>query len=251
MLKKFAFFLAAATMLMNTACAQIDWKKTKKEANKMLEDYTSGNTRPTNDEVVKGLREALKVGANNGASLASKLDGFNANPKIRIPFPQDAIKVKNTLENLGMKSQVDKFETTLNRAAEEAAKEAAPIFVNAIMAMTVSDGFKILQGRNNEATEYLKSKTTADLTAKFKPVVEKAIQKVEVTKYWNPLITKYNAIPGVEKKNPDLNAYVTERALQGLFKLVEDEELKIRQNPGARVSDILKKVFGWNDSQKK
>ena len=183
--------------------------------------------------------------------MASKLDGFNGNAKIRIPFPQDAIKVKNTLENLGMKSQVEKFETTLNRAAEEAAKEAAPIFVNAIMAMTVSDGFKILQGKNNEATEYLKAKTTAELTAKFRPVVEKAIQKVEVTKYWNPLITKYNSIPGVEKKNPDLNAYVTERALQGLFKLIEDEELKIRQNPGARVSEILKKVFGWNDSQKK
>lgn len=251
MLKKFGFFLAAVTIMFNTACAQIDWKKTKKEAEKMVNDYSKGNSKPTNEEVIKGLREALSVGTNNSASLASKVDGFNGNPKIRIPFPQDAIKVKNTLENIGMKPQVEKFETTLNRAAEEAAKEAAPVFINAIKAMSISDGFNILKGNNNAATEYLKSKTTAELTTKFKPIVQKAIQKVEVTKYWNPLITKYNSIPGVEKKNPNLDDYVTQKALEGLFKLIADEELKIRQNPAARVSDILKKVFGWNDSQKK
>jgi hypothetical protein len=251
MLKKIGLFMAFGAILFNSACAQIDWKKTKKEAEKALNDYSGQNKKPTNEEVIKGLRDALTVGTNNSASLASKVDGFNANPKIRIPFPQEAIKVKNTLENLGMKPQIDKFETTLNRAAEEASKEAAPVFINAIKAMTISDGFKILKGKDNEATEYLRSKTTAELTTKFKPIVQKAIQKVEVTKYWNPLITKYNQIPGVEKKNPNLDDYVTQKALEGLFKLLTDEEAKIRKDPAARVTDILKKVFGWNASQKK
>lgn len=251
MLKKYGFLLAAVTLLSASACAQIDWKKAQKDAEKAVNQYSSKNKKPTNAEVIKGLKEALKVGTNNSTSLASKLDGFNGNPKIKIPFPEEAIKVKNTLENIGMKPQVDEFVTTMNRAAEEAAKEAAPVFVNAITSMSISDGFTILKGADNAATQYLKDKTTAELTTKFSPIVKNAINKVQVTKYWNPLITKYNMIPGVEKKNPNLEEYITQKALEGLFKLLADEELKIRKNPGARVSDILKKVFGWNDSQKK
>lgn len=262
MLKRFASLLVIAFIATGTLSAQVDWNKAqkdagkaasnaKKEAEKKLNQYTGKNQKPTNAEVIKGLKEALTVGTNNGSSLASKIDGFNGNPKIKIPFPEDAIKVKNTLESLGMKPQVDQFVTTLNRAAEEAAKEAAPVFVNAIKGMSIADGFTILKGADNAATTYLKDKTTAELTTKFKPIVKRAIEKVQVTKYWNPLITKYNMIPGVEKKNPDLDDYVTKRALAGLFTLLADEELKIRKNPGARASEILKKVFGWNDSQKK
>ena len=198
----------------------------------------------SSSDVIRGLKEALTIGTKNATSIASKINGFYKNPKIKIPFPPDAQKVKTVAEGLGMKSQVEKFVETLNRAAEEAAKEAAPIFINAIKGMTIEDGFKILKGPDDSATQYLKRKTQAPLTAKFKPVVKKATQKVEVTKYWNPIITQYNQVPFVTKVNPDLDAYVTERALSGLFKLIADEEKKIRKNPAARVTDLLRRVFG-------
>ena len=127
---------------------------------------------------------------------------------------------------------------------ELAAKDAAPIFVNAIKSMSIADGFTILKGANNAASTYLKDKTNAELTAKFKPIVASALKKVAITKYWNPLVTTYNKVPGAKKQNPNLEAYVTQRAIEGLFKLVADEELKIRKDPASRVSDLLKKVFG-------
>lgn len=202
--------------------------------------YASTN----NDDIIRGLKEALTIGANNAASIASKVNGFYKNPKIKIPFPPDAQKVKAVAEGMGMKKQVDKFVETLNRAAEEAAKEAAPIFINSIKQMTIQDGFQILRGPDDSATQYLKRKTSGPLTAKFRPAVKRAVQKVEVTKYWNPIITSYNQVPFVTKVNPDLDAYVTERALSGLFKLIADEEKKIRKNPAARVTDLLRRVFG-------
>lgn len=132
---------------------------------------------------------------------------------------------------------------TLNRAAEEASKEAVPVFVEAIKSMSISDAIGILKGGDHAATDYLKKATTTELQAKFKPVVQNAIQKVELTKYWNPVIKAYNRVPGVEKKNPDLENYVTEKALSGLFLMVAKEEGKIRKDPAARATDLLKKVF--------
>jgi hypothetical protein len=221
-----------------TLSAQIDLNKVVNTVTN-----TGSSSSLSNDEVIKGLREALTVGSNNAAGVVSKVDGFNKNPSIKIPFPQDAIRVKTTCENLGMKPQVDKFVTTLNRAAEEASKEAAPIFINAIKSMGISDGFSILKGADDAATKYLQDKTTTELKAKFKPIVQQALKKVEITKYWTPLITTYNKTPGAQKMNPDLEEYVTIKALEGLFKMVAQEELKIRKDPAARVSDILKKVF--------
>lgn len=216
------------------------------ELNTVLEEVsttTTGEAPLTNSEVISGLKEALTVGTKNSTSLTSKLDGFYKNPEIFIPFPPEAIKVKEKVEALGMEKQVDKFVLTLNRAAEEASKEAAPIFINAIKQMTIADGFAILKGDKNAATNYLREKTSAQLKIKFKPVVKNAIDKVEVTKYWNPVITTYNKIPLVEKKNPDLDDYVTNLAMQGLFTMIEKEEAKIRENPAARVTDLLKRVF--------
>jgi hypothetical protein len=212
-------------------------------------DAINNNGKPasaplSNEEVISGLRDALTVGTNNSTAFASKVDGYYKNPSLFIPFPPEAQKVKDWATKLGMNDQVDKFVMTLNRAAEEAAKDAAPVFVNAIKGMSISDGFAILKGADNAATQYLKDKTTAELRQKFSPVVQNAIDKVEVTKYWNPLITGYNKIPLHEKLNPDLNGYVTDRAMDGLFKLIADEELKIRKDPVARVTDILKRVFG-------
>ncbi len=200
----------------------------------------------TNDEVIKGLKEALSVGIKNAVDSSAVLDGFLKNPEIRLPFPPDAMKVKEKALNLGMQGQVEKFETTLNRAAEEAVKEALPIFKNAILNMSIQDGFGILKGGNGAATKFLKDKTSDSLAVAFLPKVKNATSKVQLTSYWNPIITKYNAavaLTGGEKINPDLDAYVTQLAIQGLFKLVEKEENKIRKDPGARVTDLLMKVF--------
>ncbi len=201
----------------------------------------------TNAEVISGLKEALTVGIQNSVNLTSVTDGFLKNDAIRLPFPPDALKVREKALEWGMSGQVEKFETTLNRAAEEASKEALPIFKEAILGMSISDGFTILNGGNGAATKYLKDNTSAKLTQAFAPKVEAAISKVKLTDYWNPIITKYNSamtLTGGQKVNPDLNAYVTQLAIDGLFKMVEQEENKIRLDPVARVSDLLKKVFG-------
>jgi len=218
------------------------------EMNSVLEEVNKvTNTDPaplTNTEVISGLREALTVGTNNSTALTSKLDGFYKNPEIFIPFPPEAIKVKEKVEALGMQKQVNEFVMTLNRAAETASKEAAPIFINAITSMSIADGFAILRGEDNAATNYLREKTSSQLKIKFNPIVKDAINKVSVTKYWNPIISTYNKIPFIDKQNPNLEDYITTKAMDGLFLMIEKEEQKIRKDPLARVTDILKRVFG-------
>ena len=201
----------------------------------------------TNEEVISGLKEALNVGIKNAVNLSSVTDGFLKNDVIRLPFPPDAIKVREKAINFGLSKQVTTFEETLNRAAEEATKKALPIFVNAIKNMSVSDGFSILKGGDGAATKFLKSQTSNQLVIAFAPVVKEATTKVQLTAYWNPIITRYNSamtLSGGQKLDPDLDAYITQKAIDGLFYLVETEENKIRKDPLARVSDILVKVFG-------
>ncbi|MEN9913407.1 MAG: hypothetical protein RL528_128 [Bacteroidota bacterium] len=201
----------------------------------------------TNEEVISGLKEALNVGIKNAVNLSSVTDGFLKNDVIRLPFPPDAIKVREKAINFGLSKQVTTFEETLNRAAEEATKKALPIFVNAIKNMSVSDGFTILKGGDGAATKFLKSQTSNQLVIAFAPVVKEATTKVQLTAYWNPIITRYNSamtLSGGQKLDPDLDAYITQKAIDGLFYLVETEENKIRKDPLARVSDILVKVFG-------
>ena len=201
---------------------------------------------PSNQEIIDGLKQALSIGSQNAGGNASKVDGYFKNPIIKIPFPPEAQKMESKLRSLGMNKEVDEFIMTLNRAAEEAAKQSAPIFVDAVKQMTITDGVSILKGNDSAATHYLRTKTSTPLHDKFKPVINAAIQKVDVTKYWNPLITTYNKIPFVDRMNPDLEEYITGRALNGLFILVGQEETKIRKDPAARVTDLLKKVFGNN-----
>jgi hypothetical protein len=222
------------------SCAQWDLNK----INKTIKDNTGFSKPLTNGEIVSGLKEALTIGSNNSASAASKADGYFKHPKIKIPFPPEAKDMEQKLRSIGMGKQVDEFVLTLNRAAEEAAKEAAPIFVSAVKQMTITDGVKILKGKDDEATQYLKKTTSTQLHDKFKPVIKSATQKVDVTRYWSPLINAYNKIPFVTKMNPDLDEYVTQKGLDGLFYLVAQEELKIRKDPVARVTDLLKRVFG-------
>ena len=205
---------------------------------------TNASNPLSNEEVIAGLKEALTIGIKNSVNLTSATDGFLKNSEIKLPFPPDAIKVKEKAMALGLSGQVEKFETTLNRAAEEATKEAIPIFIDAIKNMTVQDGFAILKGGNGSASQFLKNQTSAKLVSAFAPKVKEATSKVKLTEYWNPIITKYNALTLGNKLDPDLNAYITQKAIDGLFIMVAKEEDKIRLDPAARVSDILIKVFG-------
>jgi len=198
----------------------------------------------SNAEITAGLKEALNVGTKNATTQVSKMDGFYKNNLIRIPFPSDARDMKSTLERMGMKKQVAAFEKQLNRAAEDAAKKAAPIFLSAITSMNINDGLTILKGKNDEATQYLKRTTTTQLSKEFRPIIAASLKKVQITKYWNPLFSTYNKVPLVKRVNPNLDDFVTEKTIDGLFLMVAGEETKIRKDPAARVSEILKKVFG-------
>lgn len=198
----------------------------------------------TNDEVIKGLKEALSVGTNNSSGTAAKVDGYLKNPALFIPWPAEAQAMKDKLIKLGMQKKITEFETSLNRAAEESAKKAAPVFVDAITNMSVGDGFAILKGGDTAATHYLREKTFTPLKAQFMPVVKEAIAKTKVASLWTPLAAIYNKIPGVKKQNPDLNDYICTKAVNGLMTLIKDEEAKIRKDPLAQVTDLLKKVFG-------
>lgn len=231
------------------AFAQFNLNNAKSKATQDFNSLTGKKGSPalSNDDVVKGLKDALSVGSNNAGSSASKTDGFYKDSLIKIPFPPDAEKVRQTAVSVGMQSQLDAFVLSLNRAAEKAAVKAAPIFLNAITSMGIDDGMKILKGSDNAATQYLQSKTSQQLHDAFLPIVKAAIDSVQVTKYWTPIANAYNSDPFVTKVNPDLNEYVTQKALSGLFALLAIEELKIRKNPAARVDDILKKVFGSLD----
>jgi hypothetical protein len=246
-MEKSKLMILGLTVSLVLASCEVLEEASKTVSQNLPSAATSNKPQLTNQEVISGLKDALSVGIKNSVNVTSVTDGFLKNTAIRLPFPPDALKVRQKALDLGMSAQVDKFETTLNRAAEDAVKEALPIFTNAITSMTISDGFAILNGGNGAATRYLKEKTTAQLTSAFRPRVEAAISKVQLTQYWEPIINKYNGamtLTGGQKLNPDLNQFVTERAIAGLFIMVEKEENKIRLDPMARVTDILKKVFG-------
>ncbi len=196
-------------------------------------------------EIASGLKQALEVGAKNTTGRLATVNGFFGNALIKVLMPPEAKKVENTLRQLGLGQQVDDAILAMNRAAEDASGKALQIFVDAIRTMSIQDGMAILKGGNNAATNYLKNKTSAALTNAFRPVIQQSLDKVNATKYWSIVFTTYNQLPTTFNKiNPDLPAYVTERALNGVFFYIADEEAKIRQNPAARVTDLLKKVFG-------
>jgi hypothetical protein len=202
-----------------------------------------GETPLTADDVANGLKEALIKGISNGSDLASQMDGYFKNEAIKILFPPDVKKVEEKLRQIGLGGEVDKFVMTLNRGAEDAAKEAKPIFISAIRSMTIDDAWGILKGDQNAATEYLKRTTSAQLKQKFSPVIQNSLDKVNATKYYADLVNTYNKIPFVEDVNPDLNDYATDKAIEGLFVMVAKEEKEIRQDPLARTTDLLKRVF--------
>ncbi|MCW3106238.1 MAG: hypothetical protein JWQ09_744, partial [Segetibacter sp.] len=193
--------------------------------------------------IASGLKEALQVGTERGTSKLSAADGFFKDAAIKILMPAEAQKVETKLRALGLGKQVDNAILSMNRAAEDASKSATPIFINAIKQMSIQDAVGILKGGDFAATNYLKSKTTANLTEAFRPVIEQSLAKVNATKYWNTLFSTYNTFT-TQKVNTDLSAYVTEKALTGIFHEVSLEEQKIRKDPAAQTTALLKKVFG-------
>jgi len=196
------------------------------------------------EEIGKGLKEALTIGIEKGVDQLSKPDGYFKDLEIKIPMPKEAKSVEEKLRAIGQGKKVDEAIESMNRAAEDAATGAKDLFVDAIKEMTIKDAVAILKGEDDAATRYLEDHTRQQLIDKFKPIIKKSLDKVDATKYWKSVFSSYNKIPFVKKVNPDLDDYVTEKAIDGLFVQIAKEEMEIRKNPVARVTNLLKKVFG-------
>jgi hypothetical protein len=202
---------------------------------------TSGGL--TSSDITSGLKEALQIGISKGSDQASAVNGYFKNPLLKIAFPPEAQKVASTLRQIGFSKQVDQFELSLNRAAEDAAKKAKPVFIKAVTSMSIQDAVGILRGQNDAATQYLRRTSGQQLVTEFTPIIDSTLKKNNATRYYADLVNTYNKVPFVQKVNPDLTQYATNKAVDGLFILVAQEEQKIRENPAARVTDLLKKVF--------
>jgi len=220
---------------------------TAKGGDKLLDNVTGllGGGKKGNlsaNEVAAGLKEALEKGVEKGTAQLALKDGFLGDAMVKILLPPEAKKVEESLRRIGLNRQVDEAIQSLNRAAEDAADAAAPIFLNAIKQMTIQDAFAILGGKEDAATQFLSKTTTTALTTSFRPIIEKSLAKVDATRHWNTVFNTYNKL-SVDKINPDLPAYVTEKAVEGVFKKIAVEEANIRKDPLARTSNLLKKVF--------
>lgn len=199
----------------------------------------------SNEDIISGLKEALSIGADSTSKKLNKADAFFANAALKILMPDEAKKAENTLRKLGMGSVADKAILSMNRAAEDAAGGIKTVFIDAIKQMTLTDGLKILKGSDFAATEYLKTTTTTKLIEKMRPIIETSLAKVNATSYWKDVFTTYNKLSFSKTPiNTDLAAYVTEKALSGIFLTIGQEEQKIRKDPAAQVTSLLKKVFG-------
>jgi hypothetical protein len=200
-------------------------------------------------DIVRGLKDALTQGVTNGSQILSQRDGFFKNAAVKILFPDQAQNVANKLRGLGMGNIVDVAEEKINRAAEDAAVGAKDIFVNSIKQMSFDDGRKILMGQPNAATDFFRRTATTQLYNSFNPVIKASLNKVGAIDSWNKIITTYNAIPLVQKVNPNLDDHVTNKAIVGVFNVIEKEERDIRSNPGKRMTAIMKKVFAAQDKK--
>lgn len=203
----------------------------------------------TQAEIVDGLKEALTIGSGNAATSLNRTDAFFANGALKIPFPPKAKAVETTLRRIGAGRLADDVVLSLNRAAEDAAIKSKPIFLDAIRSITFADALGILRGGPTSATNYLHGKTFNALIAAFREPIRGSLEKVGATRYWGDAVSLYIKVPLVEPIDPDLTAYVTTKALDGLFTVVGQEEANIRANPAARVTDILRRVFGSADQR--
>lgn len=233
------FVLVFATCFTLSGCAEL-----QQVASQIPTGVLLGNA-----DIAAGLREALDKGIDTQVSKLTKTDGFYKNQMVKILLPAELQQVDKTLRSIGMGSLADEGLKVLNRAAEDAVKEATPIFVSAVKQMTFTDAKNILLGNDQAATTYLQKTTTTQLYAKFNPVIKSSFAKVGADKVWTNIINKYNQVPLVKKVDPDLTNYVTNKALEGVFKMIAVEEKDIRNNLAARTSDLLKRVFAMQDNK--
>jgi hypothetical protein len=240
-MKKVLFLL-----LILPAISNAQFKDILKKATDKVNAVTKSNS---SLDIAAGLKEALNKGVTEQVSKLTATDGFYKNEAVKILMPEELAKVDKTLRKMGMSKLADEGILVLNRAAEDAVKEATPIFVSAIKNITITDAKGILLGNDNAATTYLQSATTTSLYTKFNPVVQQSIGKVGADVIWTKIIQQYNTIPFVSKVNPNLTDYVTNKALDGVFKMITVEEKKIRTDIDARTSDVLKKVFAMQDNK--
>ncbi|PTQ95554.1 uncharacterized protein DUF4197 [Mucilaginibacter yixingensis] len=251
--------LLSAVFVSNTASAQsfndilsgLKKKVTTQTTDSKTTSSTTANS-PSTLEIGDALKQALTQGTGKSSDKLSAVDGFFKDAEVKILFPPEAQKAERTLRSLGLNKLCDNVILSLNRAAESAAKEAKPIFIDAIKQMTLQDVTNILLGSQDAATQYFKRTTTLQLSAKFKPVVQANLDKVGATKFYSQAATQYNRVPLVMNKiNPDISDYVTQKAIEGLFLEIAKEELNIRQNIGARSTPLMQKVFGFAQGIKK
>jgi hypothetical protein len=200
-------------------------------------------------DISGGLKEALNNGISRQVTKLTAVDGFYKNEAVKIVLPDELKKVDSSLRRIGLSSLADEGLKVLNRAAEDAVKEATPIFVDAVKNMTFTDAKTILMGNENSATSYLQNTTSTALYGKFNPVIKNSFNKVGADQVWTNIINKYNSIPFVKKVNPDLTDYVTNQAMVGVFKMIAVEEKNIRTNLNARTSFLLQKVFALQDKK--
>jgi len=249
-MKRIVYYIALFSVISNVCHAQLKLKKPLKKNTQTVTDDAQNNSasgilgqNATESEIGDALKEVLSIAAQTASSKASVFNGFFGNAEIKIFFPPEAKAMEKKLRKIGLGKQVDEAILAMNRAAEEACIESAPVFANLITKMTINDAVTILNGPSNSATMYMEKTTRPDLTVTFLPIVKRALVNANLTKYWTPLVTRYNKIPRTKNVNTDIEAYVTQKALDGLFKLMSAEEAKIRQNPAADTSDLIKKVF--------
>jgi hypothetical protein len=241
-MKKHLFLL----LLILPAISNAQFKDILKKATDKVNAATKSNNTL---DIAAGLKEALNKGVTEQVSKLTVIDGFYKNEAVKILMPEELSKLDKTLRKMGMSKLADEGILALNRAAEDAVKEATPIFVSAIKNITITDAKSILLGEENAATVYLQKATTTPLYAKFNPVVQKSIGKVGADVIWTNIIKQYNTLPFVTKVNPDLTDYVTNKALEGVFKMITIEEKNIRTNFNSRTTDVLKKVFALQDKK--
>lgn len=219
------------------------------EMQQVLAQLPQGTGILSQAEIGSGLKEALNNGITKEVSKLTATDGFFKNEAVKILLPQELQEVDKKLRQIGLSSLADEGLKVLNRAAEDAVKEATPIFVDAVKQMTFNDAKNILMGNESSATTYLQNSTSTALYGKFNPVIKNSFSKVGADKVWNNIITKYNSIPFVKKVNPDLTDYTTSKAMEGVFKMIAVEEKDIRTNLSSRSSDLLKRVFALQDGK--
>ena len=234
-------FLSLSLLAQNDSSLNGMFKKANSIFGKKSKSGSASNL--SSDQIVSGLKEALSLGAQKSGDKLSAKDGFFKDAAVKILLPQQVRDIESKMRMLGFGKLIDKAELSMNRAAEDASKSAAPIFLSAIKKMTVTDALKILRGSDTAATAYLRRTTSPELTTAFRPIMDSSLKKADAGKYWKDVFSTYNNFSS-KPVDTDIDSYVTGKALDGLFYYVAQEEVGIRKDPAQRVTDVLKSVFG-------